>query len=172
MLKRGCVRSLYCLDSVLQSLHLLLPATPNLESHFQWRGAFLRLPTECTKLVLQHGARIDYSDSFLEISPICFEIQCRKQKQHSEEFIKFLRAADTNFSCVPERIASLDRTEWKLLNLDVLEDKLSQPLTLQTSCVISVRRRLRSISDVRMWARIDALPLPTALRDRLKLLVW
>ena len=58
-----------------------------------------------------------------------------------------------------------------MLNLDVIEDKLSQPLTLQMSCVISVRRRLRSIRDVGMWARIDALPLPAIIKDRLKLIV-
>ena len=65
----------------------------------------------------------------------------------------------------------LDRTEWKLLNLDVLEDKLSQPLTLQTSCVINVRRQLHRVSDVGMWPRIDALPLPATIRDLLKLIV-
>ena len=72
------------------------------------------------------------------------------RKQHSEEFIEFLRAADTNFSGVRAKIARLNRNKCEMLNLDVLEDKLSQPLMLQTLCVISVRRRLRNIRDVGM----------------------
>ena len=95
-----------------------------------------------------------------------------KPKKHSEKFIELLRAADTDFRGVRQQVVGLDRRIRKVLNLDVLDQKLSQPLTLQTSCVISVRRRLRSISDVGMWARIDALSLPSIIKDRLKLLVW
>ena len=132
----------------------------------------LKLQSECTMLILQHGARIDYSRLFLAKSPDDLRDTWINLKQHSEEFIEFLRAADTNFSGVRQRIASLDRNEWEVRNLDVLEAKLSQPLTLQTSCVISVRRRLRSIRDFGMWARIDTMPLPTIIRNRLKLIVW
>ena len=43
---------------------------------------------------------------------------------------------------------------------------LSEPLSLQDLCVITARTRLRG----RMWRKIDALPLPPLLKDKLKLL--
>ena len=92
-------------------------------------------------------------------------------KQHSERFIELLRAADTDFSGVRQRIASVDKDEWAPLNLDVLDWKLSQPLTLQTSCVISVRRQLRSVSDVGMWTRVDKLFLSPNVKENLKLIL-
>ena len=175
VLHRGDVYRTQRLDLVLQSLSLLLPATRNLDDYLQENRAAFLLNINCTMLVLQHGARIDYSDVFLTESAQwrrMFGDKCRYIKKHSEQFIDLLRAADTDFSGVRQRIASLDRKKWKVLNLPVLEDKLSQPLTLQTSCVISVRRRLLSISDVQLWARIDALTLPATIRDLLKLIVW
>ena len=175
VLHRGDVYRTQRLDLVLQSLHLLLPATRNLDHYLQENRAAFLLNINCTMLVLQHGARIDYSDVFLTESAQwrrMFGDKCRYIKKHSEQFIDLLRAADTDFSGVRQRIASVDRKKWKVLNLPVLEDKLSQPLTLQASCVISVRRRLLSISDVQLWARIDALTLPATIRDLLKLIVW
>ena len=65
----------------------------------------LWLTTECVMLLLQHGARINYSHMFLVSSPK------RVRKQHSEEFIQLLRAADTDFSGVRQQIASLDKKE-------------------------------------------------------------
>ena len=160
------------LDLVLQSLRLLLPTTRHLDHYLHRCYAIVWLQAKCSMLLLQHGARIEYSRSFLLKSPQYLSWAWGNQNQHSEAFIQLLRAADTDFSGVRQRIASLDRKTWEVLNLDVLEEKLSQPLTLQTSCVISVRRRLRSISDVGMWARIDALPLSVTIRDLLKLIVW
>ena len=43
---------------------------------------------------------------------------------------------------------------------------LSDPLSLQDFCVITARTRLRG----RIWSKIDALPLPPLLKDKLKLL--
>ena len=166
VLRRGCVDSQYSLDSVLRTLRILLPNTSDLGDYLKLNRAMLWLKTECVMLLLQQGARIKYNDMFLVFSPQCV------RKQHSEEFIDLLRAADTDFSGVRQRIASLDRKKWEVLNLDVLEEKLSQPLTLQTSCVISVRRLLLSISGVELWPRIDELPLPTIIKDRVKLILW
>ena len=169
VLLRGLANGRSNLRVVLQSLRLLLPKTRNLDEYLQSTGAVHWLYPACTMLLLQHGARIDYSKVFLaEESPAYWS----NQAQHSEQFIQLLRAADTDFSGVRQRIASLDRKKWEVLNLDVLEEKLSQPLTLQTSCVISMRRHLRSISDVGLWAKIDALPLPKLMKNRLKLIVW
>ena len=42
---------------------------------------------------------------------------------------------------------------------------LSNPLSLQDLCVITARTRLRG----RMWSKIDTLPLPPLLKDKLKL---
>ena len=44
-------------------------------------------------------------------------------------------------------------------------DCLSKPLSLQDLCVIAARTRLRG----RMWSKIDALPLPSLLKGKLKL---
>ena len=82
------------------------------------------------------------------------------------------KLCDTGFSGVCQRIASVDKDDWKPLNLAVLDEKLSQLLTLQTSCVISVRRRLLSIGNVGVWAGLEKLPLPPIIKDRLKLLTW
>ena len=160
------------LDLVLQSLRILLPTTRDLNRYIRQRNVIVRLKTECTMLLLQHGARIDYSAEFLLKSPEYFSWAWGDRKQHSARFIELLRAADTDFSGVRQRIASVDRRRRKVLNVDVLEEKLSQPLTLQALCVSSVRRRLLSVRDVGMWSGIDALPLPTAIKDRLKLIVW
>ena len=180
VLLRGNVHcdSTDCLDSVLQSLRLLLPITRLLDGDLRCKFCvLLRLKTECTMLVLQHGARIYYSDMLRMVIDARGPHVLSNFEEHSEEFFEFLRAADTSFTGVRQRIANmgnnaLDKTIRKVLNLDVLEDKLSQPLTLQTSCVISVRRHLRSVSDVGMWTRIDALPLPAAIQNMLKLIVW
>ena len=180
VLLRGNVHcdSTDCLDSVLQSLRLLLPITRLLDGDLRCKFCvLLRLKTECTMLVLQHGARIYYSDMLRMVIDARGPHVLSNFEEHSEEFFEFLRAADTSFTGVRQRIANMGKNAWdktmrKVLNLDVLEDKLSQPLTLQTSCVISVRRHLRSVSNVGMWARIDALPLPAAIRNMLKLIVW
>ena len=95
----------------------------------------------------------------------------KKIKLHSERFIDLLRAADTDFSGVRQRIASVDKDEWAPLNLAVLEQKLSQPLTLQAWCVIGARRQLRNVSDVGLWARIDKLFLSPNVKDSLKLIL-
>ena len=172
VLQMGRVHSECRLDLALQSLRLLLPTTRHLHYYLQSCRAILWLHRDCTKLMLQHGARIDYSRAFLaESSRFYMKSMMINRTQHSAEFIELLLAADTDFRGVRKQISLLDSNEWESLNLDVLEDKLSQPLTLQTSCVISVRRRLRSISDVGMWVRIDALPLPTTIKDRLKLIM-
>ena len=149
----------------------MLPSTRGLDRYIQTSQAILWLNTECTTLLLQHGARINYSNVFLKESPVYLGHTWSNRKEHSKEFVELLRAADTDFDGVREQIVHLDRTEWQVLNLDVVEEKLSQPLTLQTLCVISVRRRLHSISDAWMWASIDALPLPNIIKDRLKLIV-
>ena len=173
VLLRGDVDNECHLDLVLQSLRLLLPATRDLDRYLQTRSAILRLNGECTKLMLQHGARFVYSHAFLaESSRFCMRFMPINRTQHSERFIELLRAADTDFSGVRQRIASVDRRKWKPLNLAVLDQKLSQPLTLQAWCVISVRRQFRNVSNCGMWARIDALPVPTIIKNRLKLIVW
>ena len=163
VLRRGGVGSQYNLDLVLRTLRLLLPTTRDLGEYLELNRAMLWLTTECVMLLLQHGARIN-GHMFLVLSPK------RVRKQHSEEYIELLRAADTDFSGVRQRIASLDRKKWEVLNLDVLKDKLSQPLTLQTSCVISIRRQLCSVSDVGMWARIEKLSVPKVIKDALSTL--
>ena len=170
VLYRGHIYATYDLDSVLQSLRLLLPTTRRLDYYLQSHYAFSWLEKECAMLLLQHGARIDYLSLGLNFKSMI--AVPRNSTQQSEEFIEFLRAADTNFRSMCPRISSLYKENWDVISLDVLKDKLSQPLTLQTSCVISVRRRLRSISDVGMWPSIDALPLPATIRDLLKLIVW
>ena len=149
---------------VLSSLRRLLPNTCDLDSQLHQSRAVRWLHPDAAIFVLQHGARIDYSHTFLTDS-------IYTHRPHNSAFIEFLRAADTNFSGVRNRLASCadrkKRDEFELLN-----DMIAQPLTLQTLCVIGVRRCLRSKSDVRMLARIDALPVPTAIRRRLKLLYW
>ena len=92
--------------------------------------------------------------------------------QDDERFIQLMLAADTVFSDDRQRIASFNKDKLKSLGLSVLARKLSQPLTLQVWCVISVRRQLRSVSDRGMWNMIEKLPLPTVINDRLKLRVW
>ena len=123
-------------------------------------------------LFLQHGAKINYCAMYLTARPALQLLRRKYGKQHSERFIELLRAADTDFSGVRQRIASVDKDEWASLNPTVLDQKLSQPLTLQTSCVICVRRQLHSVSDVGMWPRIERLPVTTTVKDRLKLETW
>ena len=137
VLDRGYVRTAASLDLVLESLCHLLPSTRRLYHRIP-SGNIFWLHTDCTMLLLQHGATVNYSHVLLEYPSDDLEDSRLNRTQHSAEFIELLRAADTDFSGVRQRIASLDRTEWEVLNLDVLEDKLSQPLTLQTACVISV----------------------------------
>ena len=65
LLHRGRVNSVYRLDSVLQTLSLLLPTTRDLDEYLVSNRAVLWLNTKCTMLLLQHGARIKYSQVFL-----------------------------------------------------------------------------------------------------------
>ena len=118
---------------------------------------------------LQHGARIRYCQMYLTDSSEWSADLRKFSRKHSERFIEFLRAADTDFSGVRQRIASVDKDEWAPLNLAVLDQKLSQPLTLQTSCVISVRCQLRTVCDTSIWAHMNELRLPKVIKDRLKL---
>ena len=159
-------------DKILQSLRLMLPTTRKLDHYILSNRACHWIRQECSILMLQHGARIDYNHVFCDEYSGYLTFVQTKPTQHSERFIELLRAADTNFSGVRQRIASVDKDDWEPLNLAVLDQKLSQPLTLQASCVISVRRQLLCVSDVGMWARIEKLPLPTIIKDRLKLIVW
>ena len=159
------------------ALRTLLPATRGIDTIVQSNdhldGCFIPLiDIECVTLFLQHGARINYCQKYLTGSPEWAPELRMYRQQHSERFIELLQAADTDFSGVRQQIASVDKGEWKLLSLDVLDQKLSQPLTLQAWCVISVRRQLRSVCDVGLWPMIEKLPLPMIIKDGLKLEKW
>ena len=122
--------------------------------------------TQCVALFLQHGARIKHRT-------LCGTEFYRQYVQHSEAFIELLLAADTDFSGVRQRIASVDtNSKRKSPNLAVIDQKLSQPMNLRMLCVISVRRQLRSVSDTGMWVRIEKFPLSSVFKDQLKLRVW
>ena len=163
-------------SSARESLQALLPSTRDLDTIVQTTRCFgdrgPPIDDKCVTLFLQHGARIRYCQMYLTGSPEWASDLRNKSKQHSERFIELLRAADTDFSGVRQRIASVDKGDWLTLNLAVLDQKLSQPLTLQVWCVISVRRQLRSVCDVGLWPMIEKLPLPTIIKDRLKLEKW
>ena len=156
-------------------LHSLLPATHDLDAvllaNFSVKGVMVPIKNDCMTTFLQHGAKINYCAMYLAELQIWRSL-LQHHGKHSERFIELLRAADTDFSGVRQRIASVDKEDCKRLNLAVLDQKLSQPLTLQASCVISVRRQLRSVKDCGLWAMIEKLPLPTAMKDRLKLKSW
>ena len=62
--------------------------TRDLGEYLELNRAMLWLTTECVMLLLQHGARINYGHMFLVLSPK------RVRKQHNEEYIELLRAAD------------------------------------------------------------------------------
>ena len=168
----SCSRS-----AALTTMNTLLPVTRDLSAilaaHRCIRLSGGKLVSqECVLLFLQHGARIRYCDVYLTGSSAWATKLWISNEQHSERFIEFVRAADTDFSGVRQRIASVNKDEWAPLNLAVLDRKLSQPLTLQASCIINVRCQLGSVRDCDMWARIDQLPLPPIMRDRMKLKVW
>ena len=135
------------------------------ENRYIIRSELKPLSNEYVTLFLQHGARIRYFEFYLKWTPV----RASKLQQHSEEFIELLRAAETDFSGVRQRIAGVEKDEWTPLNLTVLDQKLSQPLTLEAWCVISVRRHLLSVCGRRIWARIEELRLPQVISDRLKL---
>ena len=160
-------------SSARGSLRTLLPATRDLDAILR-RGREQRsgiIHNKCVTMFLQHGARIGYCTMYLTE---CYWVTRRRlhSKTHSERFIELLRAADTDFSGVRERIATVHQEDCKRLNLAVLDQKLSQPLTLQAWCVISVRLQLRRVKDCGLWASIEKLPLPTIIKDRLRLKTW
>ena len=159
-----------------KSLRRLLPAMRNRDTTFILQHlkdeASAPISNECMAIFLQHGTCICYCTMYLTM---CSDWATKLRqiiKQHSERFIELLRAADTDFSGVLEQIASVDKKKWAPLNLAVLDRKLSQPLSLQTSCVINLRRQLWSVSDCGLWASIDQLPLPPIIRERIKLKMW
>ena len=49
----------------------------------------------------------------------------------------------------------------------MVDDEIKRPRSLQDYCVMTVRRAL---SGGQLWSKIDSLPLPKALQDRLKLI--
>ena len=128
-------RSLASLLSVARDLDTLLLANRRIIR------INVAIADELVALFLQHGARMRYCQMYLTGSSK-WAAKLRKHREiQSERFIELLRAADTDFCGVRQRIASVDKDEWAPLNLAVLDQKLSQPLTLQASCVISVRRQ-------------------------------
>ena len=76
----------------------------------------------------------------------------------------------TDVERVMQTVPSLWRMHPKLCPLyrttKLMIRSLSDPLSLQDLCVITARKRLRG----RMWSKIDTLPLPPLLKDKLKLL--
>ena len=162
--------------SARRTLHLMLSVSRDLDAVLQTNRRIVALgepiKDEFVTLFLQHGARIHYCQMYLTGSPDWAEYLRKSGEIQSERFIELLRAADTDFSGVRQRIASVDKDEWAPLNLVVLDEKLSQPLTLQAWCVISVRRQLRNVRDRGMWASIEKLPLPSVIKDQLKLVIW
>ena len=162
------------LTLVYQPLNALLSVSRGLDalllSHRRVNGRLVYpLAVKFVKLFLRHGARIRYCQFYLTGSPEWATELRKHSRPHSERFIQLLRAADTDFSDVRQRIASVDKDEWKTLYLAVLDQKLSQPLTLEAWCVISVRRQLLTVCDSRILARIEELRLPHVIKDRLKL---
>ena len=162
-------------SSALTTLCTVLPATGRLDvllaAYCRRQESVAPMSNECVSVFLQMGTRITYCSMYLTGSSDWASTLRQESKPHSERFIDLLRAADTDFSGVRQRIASVDKDEWAPLNLTILDQKLSQPLTLQTSCVISVRRQLHSVSELWMWARIEKLPLSPNVKDCLKLIL-
>ena len=167
-------------SSAHKSLRCMLRVTRELDNTLHvllmrnnWYSA--ALSNDIVASFLQHGARIRYCTMYLtgssELASYWASELREESKLHSERFIDLLRAADTDFDGARQQIASVDKDEWATLNLDVLDQKLSQPLTLQTSCVISVRRQLRSVSVCGMWTRIEKLSIPSIIKGRLKLTI-
>ena len=173
VLQRGSIHSRCCLDTVLQSLCLLLPTARDLDGYLQSGGAAMWLKREgIIVLLLQHGARSSYTNVLrVECLQHWKRAWSNNRKQHIERFVDLLRAADTDFSGVRQRIDRLRLHSFEAAIFAVIVKKLCQPLTLQTSCVISVRRQLRAVCNWGMWPRIDTLILPTIIKDRLKLIV-
>ena len=155
-------------QSELRKISALLSATGNLDTILSDNirdFCFKPFDKECVTLFLQHGARIQHRS-----------LGCRKFfrrfVEDDERFIELLLAADTDFSDDRQRIASFSKDKLKSRGLTVLARKLSQPLTLQAWCVISVRLQLRRVKDCGLWASIEKLPLPTIIKDRLRLKTW
>ena len=160
-------------------MRVLLPVTSNLDAILFANRRSTRtgrpISIELVTLFLQHGVRIDYGEMYLAKYDQRALRPDPSQEYHCERFIELLRAADTDFSGARQRqVSDLDDydEELQLLNLAVLDEQLSQPLTLQTSCVISVRRQIRSVRDCGMWASIDELALPQQISQLLKLTMW
>ena len=58
---------------------------------------------------------------------------------------------------------------WRMEYLAMVDAQLATVLSLQDCCVMRVRG---SLGGCRIWRKIDTLPLPTPLKDLLKLTMF
>ena len=113
----------------LKLLRTLLPMTRDLDAVLHGdlfaKGLNATLDSDYVTIFLQHGARMRYTWMYLTVSHIWRSFLRQYGERHSERFIELLRVADTDFSDVRQRIASVDKDQSKWLNLAVLDQKLS-----------------------------------------------
>ena len=123
-----------------------------------------------TKYLLRHGACAEFSLFYDCI------FECRfKIKSFSAAFLKLMILAGCSFDgCSFSELKSApSRQPLHPANASLVEsvqelitDLFSQPLSLQELSVMAIRQ---CIGSRQLWAKIDALPVPSSVKDKIKL---
>ena len=113
-----------------------------------------------TRYLLCHGATTEFVDIYQYIS------LTDSTSTHQDNLLKLILLAgcqfdtyfsERNFPCCGRCTVAL---------IHKVCDLLLQPLTLQELSVMSIRQ---CIGSRQLWAKIDALPVPTLIKDAIKL---
>lgn len=128
---------------------------------------------DLSRLMLQHGFAFN---SNMLLSPLLYVklgetsiarilILTCDDRQSLKEHLTVVLRMDHPIEQLQERRISAVRASAIRAATSVV-DKLSRALSLEDLCIITVRSCLRG----RMWSKIDVLPLPALVKDKLKLM--
>ena len=124
------------------------------------------------RLLLRHGMVEAFSD-MLEIVITVEHLPNRDSDFYSERFLRLMILAGVDFSKRHIVLKRFDLPEEDISlyakYLSRVDRELKRPRSLQDYCIMTVRRTL-SVGG-QLWSKIDSLPLPTLLKDELKLLL-
>ena len=108
-----------------------------------------------SRYLLCHGATSRFSDFYRYLGD---------DSSREENFLKLLRLAGSEYDLNHVWHQSLFCL--RKLNDKIQDSLFSQPLTLQEMSVMSIRH---CIGCPKLWAKIDALPVPSMIKDFIKL---
>ena len=132
---------------------------------FEEESTFCPHDLALTKHLLRNGVTSEFNQLFQHARG------CGSWKDEfiSDAFLKLVQLSGCSFDTF-RTLEAGKRTGRSFREVDdKVEKLLSQPLSMRELCIMTTRRR---IGKPHLWVKIDTLPIPSAMKDALKLTMY